>query len=53
MLDSDAHTYTDLLTREFALKVARGAGLTDEEASELLDSGPRHVLSKIGVAYEA
>ncbi|MCI0813217.1 MAG: histidinol phosphate phosphatase domain-containing protein [Chloroflexi bacterium] len=51
VLDSDAHAPEDLLTREFALKVARGAGLDDDEANMLLDSSPLDVLKKIGVSY--
>ena len=53
VLDSDAHSHHDLLTRDFALKVALGAGLDDDEANALLESGPRHVLSKIGLDYVA
>ncbi len=51
VLDSDAHAPDDLLTREFAIKVALGAGLDDDQANALLDSAPRDVLKKIGVEY--
>ena len=51
VMDSDAHAPEDLMTREFALKVARGAGLDDDEANMLLDSSPLNVLKKIGVSY--
>ena len=40
VLDSDAHSHHDLLTRDFALKVALGAGLDDDEANALLGIGP-------------
>ena len=48
VLDSDAHTPGDLLTREFALSVARGAGLSEQDAAALLDSGPAELLAKLG-----
>lgn len=51
VMDSDAHAPEDLLTREFALKIARGAGLDEDEANMLLDSSPLDVLKKIGVSY--
>lgn len=40
ILDSDAHAPEDLMTREYATKVARGAGLTAHEANLLLDESP-------------
>ena len=49
VLDSDAHAPDDLLTREFAMTVALGAGLSEEEAHVLLETGPRDLLAKIGV----
>ena len=49
VLDSDAHAPDDLLTRDFAMKVALGAGLDDEEALALLESAPRDLLEKLGV----
>ncbi len=51
VLDSDAHAPEDLLTREYATKVALGAGLDDDEANRLLDAGPLEFLKKIGVDY--
>lgn len=51
VLDSDAHAPGDLLTREFAMKVALGAGLDDDEANMLLEAGPLNLLKKVGVAY--
>lgn len=49
VLNSDAHAPDDLLTREFALKVALGAGLDSEEALALLESSPMELLAKRGV----
>ena len=52
VLDSDAHAPEDLLTREFAMMVALGAGLDDEEAYALLETGPRDLLAKVGVPHK-
>jgi putative hydrolase len=52
VLNSDAHEPGDLLTREFALKVALGAGLDDEDALALLESGPMELLAKLGVKHK-
>lgn len=49
VLDSDAHAPSDLLTREFALAVARGSGMDELEAVSLLDAAPRKLLQKVGV----
>lgn len=49
VLNSDAHEPGDLLTMEFAMKVALGAGLDDSQAQALLEDGPSEVLRKIGV----
>ena len=51
VLDSDAHEPDDLLTRDFALKVALGAGLDEDEANRLLESAPLELLKKVGVPY--
>ncbi len=51
VLDSDAHEPDDLLTREFAMKVALGAGLDESEADRLLESAPLELLKKVGVPY--
>ena len=50
VLDSDAHEPGDLLTREFAMKVARGSGLDIEDASSLLDHSPLDLLDRVGVS---
>ena len=47
VLDSDAHEPGDLLTREFAMKVAQGAGLDEEAAESLLEDGPRDLLARV------
>ncbi len=52
VLDSDAHAPEDLLSREFALKVARGAGLDHEDAVSLLDAAPLDVIDRVGVSRE-
>lgn len=52
VLDSDAHKIDELLTREFAMKVALGAGLEEEGAYALLETGPRQLLEKVGVSYQ-
>ena len=52
VLDSDAHAPEDLLTRDFAMRVALGAGLDDEEAYALLETGPRDLLAKVGVPHK-
>lgn len=51
VLDSDAHEPGDLLTPDFAMKVARGAGLDEDEANYLLESAPLDLLKKVGVPY--
>ena len=53
ILDSDAHAPDDLLTREFAMTVALGAGLDEDEAYALLDNSPLDFLKKLGVEHPA
>ena len=52
VLDSDAHAPEDLLSRDFAMKVARGSGLDLEDAVSLLDSAPFDLLDRVGVSRE-
>ena len=52
ILDSDAHAPEDLLTRDFAVKTARGAGLDESEAFALLDSAPFDLLRRISADRE-
>ena len=48
VLDSDAHDPDDLLTPDIRNKVARGAGLSDDEVHALLEINPRRLLAKLG-----
>ena len=48
VLDSDAHEPDDLLTPDIRNKVARGAGLSDDEVYALLEINPRRLLAKLG-----
>ena len=50
VLDSDAHAPEDLLTMEFAMSVALGAGLDQTEAESLLEAAPRDLLARTGAA---
>ena len=50
LLDSDAHEPEDLLTPELTQKIALGAGLTHEEAHNLLQSNPKSLLNKLGAS---
>ena len=52
VLDSDAHAPDELMTREFAMSVARGAGLSDEDARALLDREPKELLKKLQVSSQ-
>ena len=53
VLDSDAHEPGDLMTRQFAMSVAVGAGLSEKDAKALLESGPRELLAKLGLAEQS
>ena len=48
VLDSDAHEPDALLTPDIRNKVARGAGLRDDEVHALLEINPRRLLAKLG-----
>ena len=48
VLDSDAHEPGDLLTPDMTQKVAKGAGLDDDEVHTLLEQNPRSLLTKLG-----
>ena len=48
VLDSDAHEPDDLLTVELTHKIAKGAGLTDEEVHALLQVNPQNLLERLG-----
>ncbi len=47
LLDSDSHEPGDLLTEEFARKVALGAGLSEDELKEVLETNPQDLLRRI------
>jgi histidinol phosphatase-like PHP family hydrolase len=47
LVDSDGHAPADLLTRELAWKVARGAGLDELAARKVLVENPREMLLKL------
>ena len=47
ILDSDAHEPQDLMTREYAEKVAIGAGLSPEQATSLLNTSPLILLKTL------
>ena len=49
VLNTDAHAPGDLITYDFAMQVAMGAGLTEEAARGLLVSGPKDLMARIGV----
>lgn len=46
VVDADAHAPTDLIDQAFALRVARGAGLTGEEAFAALVETPRGIVER-------
>ena len=48
VLDSDAHEPEDLLTVERTQKVAKGAGLSDEDVQVLLQVNPEKLLARLG-----
>ena len=50
ILDSDAHAPEDLLTPELCYRVARGAGLNEEQTEMLLNRNPNLLLEKLGYA---
>ena len=48
LLDSDAHGPEDLLRPDLSLKIAKGAGLNDNQTHALLVSNPKKLLTKLG-----
>ena len=48
LLDSDAHGPEDLLRPDLSLKIAKGAGLNDNQTHTLLVSNPKKLLTKLG-----
>ena len=51
VLDSDTHRPEDLLRADLNLKIAKGAGLNDEETHALLVTNPERLLEKLGYSY--
>lgn len=47
LVNSDAHTPEDFITQEFAYKVALSAGLTQEQAYEVVEKNPALLKEKI------
>jgi histidinol phosphatase-like PHP family hydrolase len=47
LVDSDGHEPGDMLTEEFARRVAAGAGLTEQETEATLIANPRRLLARI------
>lgn len=47
LVDSDAHDPDEVLTEEFARKVAAGAGLTEQECRQALVENPARLLARI------
>ena len=47
LVNSDAHEPSDLVTLSFAREVALGAGLTDAQASEAIDTHPHRLLARV------
>ena len=48
LLDSDAHGPEDLLRPDLSLKIAKGAGLDDNQTHTLLVLNPKKLLAKLG-----
>ena len=48
LLDSDAHGPEDLLRPDLSLKIAKGAGLDDNQTHTLLVLNPKKLLTKLG-----
>jgi len=46
LVDSDGHAPGDLLSADFAQRVARGAGLTPAEAATVLTENPQRLLAR-------
>lgn len=49
LVNSDGHTWTDLLTDEKARNVAKGAGIEGSQLEEVLKSNPQALLKKLGL----
>ncbi len=47
VVNTDAHSHTDLITEEGARQVARGAGLPEDEVERAVVENPREILRRI------
>ena len=52
LLDSDSHTVGDLLTEEFAIAIARGAGMDEEACNKILTANPEALVRKVRVKFK-
>ncbi len=49
ILNTDAHSPSDFISQQFAFEVARGAGLSEEEALKVISKNPLKLLEKIKI----
>jgi len=49
LVNTDAHSHTDLSTHEFARRVALGAGMSETEADRSLLTNPKTLMKKRGI----
>ncbi|MED5429734.1 MAG: PHP domain-containing protein, partial [Chloroflexota bacterium] len=47
ILDSDAHEPDDLMTQEYAEKIATGSGLNEEEKNAILTQSPLTLINRV------
>ena len=52
LLNSDAHDETDLLTPDLARKIAKGAGLSEDEIDKLLANNARALLKRLPLSKQ-
>ena len=50
LVNSDSHTWTDLLTDEKAINIARGAGLDEAQLKEVLVTNPQALLKELNIS---
>jgi len=50
IVNSDSHTWTDLLTDEVAINIARGAGLDEAQLKEVLVTNPQALLKDLNIS---
>jgi putative hydrolase len=53
LVNSDAHTPDEILTEDFARRVAAGAGLSDEEIEAALAANPKRLIDRIDARARA